>query len=269
MATTKQYTSKEDIKEVLTSLLESINNMKDSDTWKSVNVSLNKDKDFSKVNTFIDTAFNDTLKELRDVFNAVKQEAEKKKNAEDNAADTKDTKGVKICAMCTKDSCDDCTCKDDCFVCNNRKNNNDEKVATTVSIKPNQSKDVKVKKAKIVNIPSPAELLRAEYNEEVKRQEEQKQEQLKKHIPEEYKLAVFNILADKESHKYRFIKGDGNIQPAVEVKIEDTYNMGDDFAVMSTTCELIKNDGDFALVTASKDKNTPNENYITFYLVLY
>ena len=45
--------------------------------------------------------------------------------------------------------------------------------------------------------------------------------------------------------------------------------MGDDFAVMSTTCELIKNDGDFALVTASKDKNTPNENYITFYLVLY
>ena len=198
-----------------------------------------------------------------------RQEAEKKKNTDDKAAeDVKDTKDVKICAMCTKDSCDDCTCKDDCFVCNNRKNNN-EKVATTFSIKPNQSKDVKVKNTKVVNIPSPAELLRTEYNEEVKRYEEQKQEQLKKQIPGEYKLAVFNILADKESHKYRFIKGEGNVQPAVEVKIEDTYNMGDDFAVMSTTCELIKNDGGFALVTASKDKNTPNENYITFYLVLY
>lgn len=265
MATIKQYTSKEDMKKILTSLLESLNNMKDSGTWKEINI----DKDFSKVNTFIDTAFNDTIKELRDVFNTVKQEVEKKKNEEEKTADTKDTKDVKICAMCTKDSCDDCTCKDDCFVCNNRKNNNDEKVATTVSIKPNQSKDIKVKKAKIVNIPSPAELLRAEYNEEVKRQEEQKQEQLKKQIPEEYKTAVFNILADKESHKYRFIKGDGNVQPAVEVKIEDTYNMGDNFAVMSTTCDLIKNDGGFALVTASKDKNTPNENYITFYLVLY
>lgn len=104
-------------------------------------------------------------------------------------------------------------------------------------------------------------ILLNEYNDE----QNKKRQKYLAELPTTMTNTIFDILNDKETHAYRFIDGqDGIANPAVEVIIDDIYNI-EDSALLSDICNNIKNLGGFSFVTVS---TTANINKLTFYLVL-
>lgn len=75
---------------------------------------------------------------------------------------------------------------------------------------------------------------------------------------------VVSILNDTKTHNYKFIDGKDNINPAVEVIIDNKHNIKDS-ATLNLICTKIKEKCGFSLVTISL---AANQGKMTFYLVL-
>lgn len=196
----------------------------------------------------------------------------KKEKSEDKP--TKENDNNKVCNV--NNECNECEFADICFMNikpkkqENKNNKNKVNVVNISNIGDENADNIndtkKQKEAVIIND------LRNEYKDTINKKAKQDVNNvLMNTVPEVYTKRIFDILADKKSHAYKFIKGTEKANPAVEVKLKDTYNVGNKFAIMMAVCDRIKKEGKFPLVTASQPEDKDNEGYayITFYLVLY
>ena len=214
------------------------------------------------------TTLFEPLKELS------KEELYSTKNGKSESTPTKGNDNNKVCNV--NDKCNGCAFADICFMNirpKKQENKNNENKVNVVNISnttdenKNNIKDTKKQEEPVI-----INDLRNEYRDTIKKKAKQDVDnELMNTVPEVYTKNVFDILADKKSHAYKFIKGTEKANPAVEVKLKDTYNVGNKFNIMMAVCDRIKKEGKFPLVTASQPEGKDKEGYayITFYLVLY
>ena len=260
---------------------------------KITKAELSKPRETKKVEKGFDSEDGTTLFEpLKTEKEAWEERQPKKqeKKKEEIKQDTVNVDTAKSNPCNINDKCKDCEFKDVCFIKETISTLPKQKInvvnVSTEAAKSNETpENVEELKEKVfdnTNIDKSSYIqdLRNEYEKEQKAQKEEekrkkleeqqrKEQALLNEVPEIYTKRVFDILADKKTHVYKFINGDNKANPAVEIKIVDDYNVGSKLPIMTLVCDKIKKEGGFPLVTASKAEAQENTSYITFYLVLY